>query len=39
MNIEGGTRTFNLVLAISRGLQSVTEMNPPSNPARKLTIF
>lgn len=39
LHVEKDTRTLSLVLAISRGLQMVTEMNPPSNPAMKLTRF
>ena len=33
------TSTLSRLLAISSGLQKVTEMNPPSSPAIKLTIF
>lgn len=33
------TRTLSLLLAMSSGLHTVTDMNPPSNPAMKLTIF
>ena len=39
LHVEKDTRTLSLVLAISSGLQMVTEMNPPSNPAMKLTRF
>lgn len=39
LHVEKDTRTLSLVRAISRGLQMVTEMNPPSNPAMKLTRF
>lgn len=39
LDVEKYTRTLSLVLAISRGLQMVIEMNPPSNPAMKLTRF
>lgn len=39
LHVEKDTRTLSLVLAISRGLQMVTEMNPPRSPAMKLTRF
>ena len=39
LNRSVHTKTFNLVLAISRGLQTVTEMIPAINPETKSWIF
>ena len=36
LGVAMGTRTLSLVLAMSRGLQTVTEIMPATRPERKL---